>query len=681
MSFLTSVGKRIYQWGGGHSADLIPPEIEPPKQQSEKQKVKPRPSLVKFKVNSRVNPNTDDILDRAGIDGNAIYDFEEIRRVEDKESYLAISFRKHIEAILKRGWSITGNNPDFVKHVRTRLWEIFILTGISTKRLVRDVVGDLVRFSNAYIVVKRSDKFPITGQTYKFRNKTFKPIVGMFRADPATMTPVFRRKGKRRRLIGWRQRSTRTYNKAATNYFTVNDVYQLTWNDKGLVIGTPYPIPVLDDIRALRRMEEFVELLASKHSFPLFHYKVGTDDNPAEVFEEGGSEVETVATAVESMPTEGCWVTSERHSIDVVGAEGKALGLEKYLTHFESRVIAGCGISGVSLGRGDTSKASAVVVDKVLVDRAADMQETLQDQLEESLFFELMLDSGKPFGPDDMAYLLFPEVDAESQRAHENHQLNLYNNDMLTEEELRKELGRNELKEEEDERRRVARTDLYLQEGYAKMAKKHGYLTTFPGVKAPSATGAGGSGGGGGGAPKKKSSAGKNTTKSKNQPTNQSGTKATKTRITVRNVQDEILNLKHTFSSLVDKKIDINVENATLMVKHAFVRIDKALKDQIDRDLRDIMKDHDQPTSVTIVQSCCNTMNRKYLQPIVQDCIIKVVDTECELLPLFDKVGESVKGIVDKLPTIYEDHPVIRGLNDERREEESRAPGSDEDSA
>ena len=485
------MGRLSNAWNSLLGKDIIQPEV-PPVVSPRERKVPPKTILLTFKVNSRIKNAVDDIGCRLYDDEDVCsYDFDEIRRVEDKESYLAISFRKHIEMVLKRGWTIKGKNNDFINHVRTRLWEIFILTGVSTKMLMRSLVGDLIRFSNAYIVLKRSDKFPISGRSYTFRNRTFKPIVGMFRADPSTMKPMFRTTSRRKKLSGWKNISADGYQRTIAKY-SVDDVIHLKWNDKGLLIATPFVVPVLDDIRALRRMEEFVELVASKHAFPFYHYKVGLPDAPAEIYEGdgGGSEVESVATDVENMPTEGCWVTSERHSIEAVGAEGAALDLKPYLEHFENRVISGIGISGISLGRGSSAnRSTAVVIDKILIDRASDIQEMVEEALTSTLLFELHLDSGRPFGPDDMAQWYFPPVDSEEQRAHENHVQNQWNNNVITESELREELARPALSDKQAAERFIERTDVYLQQRYAELAKKFGYLTAFPGVKMPSARG------------------------------------------------------------------------------------------------------------------------------------------------------------------------------------------------
>ena len=658
--------------------DIIAPEVIEPEQAPPK-KVAPAPRLIPYKVNNRIKSNVEEIMERSmgRNPDSTVWDYDEIRRVEDKESYLGISFRKHIEMIMKRGWTVHGNNPDFVNHVRTRLWEIFILTGISTQVLMRALVADLVRFSNAYLVVKRSGDFPISGKSYTFRDKEQNPIVGMFRADPSTMVPMFDTKGK---LHRWKNMIiSGNLQTGSAQYFKIDDVFHLKWNDKGLIIGTPFVIPVLDDIRALRRIEEFVELLASKHAFPLYHYQVGTENSPAEVYagDNGTSEVETVAKQVEAMPTEGSWVTSERHKITAVGAEGKALDLTPYLQHFEARVISGVGLSGVSLGRGSTAnRNTASSMDKTLIDRAADIQTTIMEIVASTLLFQLHLDSGKPFGPDDMAMIYFPSPDAEEERAHENHVLNQYNGNVITEDEMRDELKRPPFTTDQDKDRQTEHVDVYTQRRMAELAKEFGYITKFPGVTPMPVPAAGG----GGSAKPKASTAAKKSTAVSVRPRNQSGTKSTKTRATRDAVAEEIRDLKYTFASVNDKAIDINIDMALGLIHQSFLRFGKIVQNQVFADIHDLLLANDMAPSTVFANKCYKSIMEKHLQSIEQDCIIRVSNEDSDLFPIFEQAGASLTALVDNLQRIYEDEVDLRGHEDGRRDEEVAASdGSSED--
>jgi hypothetical protein len=51
-------------------------------------------------------------------------------------------------------------------------------------------------------------------------------------------------------------------------------------------------------------------------------------------------------------------VPAERHEIKAIGAEGRALRAEGYLSYFKQRIFAGLGVSAIDMGEGDTSNRS-----------------------------------------------------------------------------------------------------------------------------------------------------------------------------------------------------------------------------------------------------------------------------------------------------------------------------------
>lgn len=636
----------LYKNTVGWISNIISPEVPPENPKSEK-KVNPKPRLLQYKINNRIKNSIDDIGCRNASDGwndNIVYDFEEIRRAEDKESFLAISFRKHIEMIVKRGWTIRGKNQDFIRHVRERLWEMFILSGVSTKSIVRGIVKDLVRFSNGYIVFKRSDQFPIKGRPYRWRGKRLKPIVGMFRADPSNMKPVFRTRSGRKKLVAWKHSRDDDSFSAKSQTFKKEDVMHIKWTDKGLLIGTPYAIPVLDDIRALRRIEEFIEMICAKHAFPLIHYKVGTENEPAEIYEDGSgrTEVDDVREVVEQMPTEGCWVTSERHSLSAVdGVEG--VDLEKYLKHFEDRVISGCGISGISLGRASSAnRSTASVIDKILIDRASDIQDIIADAIDTNLILHLHLDSGKPFGPDDMAHFKFFSPDTEEERSQENHYLNQYQSSAITETELREEIHRPPLTKKSRKDMYAEKTNVYTQRRYAEMAKEFGYTHSFPGVKSPSSSGSG---------PDKSA----NKTKSKTKPTNQYGTKSTKTKVTVNGIKSEIRSLKHCFVNLDKENYSINIPMAKSFILNGFENIINHFKQRIYADMCDIATKTKDSSVRSKISDCVNKVKENSLKNIYDSCIIKLCKDDVDILTMLDTTENELIKLLDKLPEIYEE--------------------------
>lgn len=476
--------------------------------------------------------------------GNGFEDYEynmgEIAQMEDTESYAAISFIKHTELCMKSGYHISSNADEYVKHVNQRLFEIYVNTGISTFELVKNIVRDIVKYSNAYIVL-RTDPERTSGKSYKFRGRDLDPIAGMYLVDPPSMTLSRDRKGNVKK---YKQRIGGNYNtEGGDGYveFWPHEVIHLFINRKeGHAYGTPSFIGAIEDVRSLRRIEEMVEMLISSHIFPLFHYIVGTEDLPGT-----DDEVKLVRDRMESMPTEGSLVTSERHTIKVIGSEGKALDVMPYMEYFEKRVLSGLFISEISVGRGNTAnKSTAASLDQSLIDRCAAINQVIGDQITHKLLIHFVLDGKMKLGYDSMPEFIFNNIDDEAVRAKENHALNMYQSNLMTEDEARDSIDRKPLTEQDAGKRHVNTVDIHRAEKEGQIQAKYAPKVTATGAK------------------KSSSSAAKGTTKQKTKPTNQHGTKATKTKRTANNfLEDIICDSFETIKTAINMHINIGTDN------------------------------------------------------------------------------------------------------------------------
>lgn len=377
-----------------------------------------------------------------------VYDLAEISRAADIEPYISQSVRKHREQILKEGYQISGSDEDMIAYIKQRLFEITLLTGITTEQWLRELVTNLVTFHNAYLIFRR-DPNRSSGKRIKVYGVELDPIAGIFVGDPTTMEVSVDKYGTPK---AWRQKidgdGEYTYEKS----YSVEDVVHITLDKKtGFTFGTPYLLPVLDDIRALRKLEEVAIIMAGKEAFPLYHYKVGTETKPATLFEGGGSEVDMVADQVTTLPAQGFIVTSERHEVKLVSREGAALDLGPYLEYFEARVVAGLRLSPLDLGRGGAlSRGTATNLNKGLQDSAKDYQQVISDHLTHFVILPLLLEGGFDVLEDNLVRFTFPTIDREEERANQNHGAQLFMTNAITASEFRKQfLNKQPLSEEE----------------------------------------------------------------------------------------------------------------------------------------------------------------------------------------------------------------------------------------
>lgn len=368
------------------------------------------------------------------------YDLAEIGKIEDTESLVRQAFKKKEGLMFKEGLSYRGKNKATIQYIKTRMAQIAQASGIPTINLMKRIARSLIRTSNAYLVKVRSAKASGGQVRATADGKNLQPIAAYFPAAPEMFKmDLDPESGKIRH---WRQQLPNGWYKL----FKPEDVIHFTLDKReGFAYGVPVIVPVIDDIKALRQIEENIELLVYQHLFPLFHYKVGTETKPALYYESGEREVEQVRKEVSMMPAEGMLITDERAEITAIGSEGRALNAEGYLNYFKKRVYMGLGMSSVDFGEADTSnRATANVVSRALVDSVKSTQAEFEAMWDQHVIRELLLES--TFGEDileedHIVHLQFAEIDLQNKIEHENHAMEMFKGHGLTWDEFRNELG------------------------------------------------------------------------------------------------------------------------------------------------------------------------------------------------------------------------------------------------
>ncbi len=363
------------------------------------------------------------------------YNLAEIQRVEDVESYVRQSFNKKIALMFKEGYDFVGKNSLVVQYIRVRFAQIARASGIPTKKLIRDIGSGLIKKSNVFLIKVRDIKSS-GGKIRKALNssKEIEPIAGYFIAPAETIE--FQLSGNK--VVTWRQRMP---NGDLKPYLADNVVHMYYDRKDGFVFGTPLLVPVIDDIRALRKIEENIEILIYQHLFPLFQWKVGTKESPATVTEKGEREVDVIKEEIQYMPSEGGIVTTERHEITAIGAEGRALRAEGYLGHFKKRVFAGLGHSSVDFGEGETvNRSTSETLSQNLIDSVKDLQQIIEVFINEYVINELLLESNFRFDvmdAENKVELKFKEIDLDMQIKKENHYADQFSKNIMTHAEAR----------------------------------------------------------------------------------------------------------------------------------------------------------------------------------------------------------------------------------------------------
>jgi hypothetical protein len=440
------------------------------------------------------------------------YDLGEIARAIDVEPYINQSVRKHREQILKEGFHFSGIDESMVRYLNQRIFEMELVSNVSFEQVIREFTTNLIAYGTAFIVLKRDDERS-SGAPIRLYGKTLQPIAAIYPMDSTSVTVKLNKHGH---PVKWRQTiENSTDPEKDTIEFDASDVILATMDKKaGFVFGTPYILPVLDDVRSLRRLEETAEVIAQKYAYPIYHFKVGEKDNPAMILDDGTSEIDIVRGEVENLPAEGGIVTSHRVESDTLGDKTALLNVEPYMKYFEERVMGGLRLSDVDLGRVSASKASATTVSQGLQDSARDFQAVLSDVLSKQLLLGLLLEGGFDVTIDNVVKFKFEMINREEERSQQTHGQDLYLGGTLTVNEYRKEYLNKEALTPEEELQTSPGMKHEQAKELAKMAAAQAAATS---------------------AASQGSTAIKNKTANKNRPANQNGQKSTKTRITANN--------------------------------------------------------------------------------------------------------------------------------------------------
>jgi len=382
----------------------------------------------KFSSSRFVRVNYPSTLKKNVIFHKPEFDLPTIANAVEMDGILQRCVTVYEEQILKNGIDFISRDDKAQIHVDRRLREIDILTGISFFETLSKVVRQLVIYGNAYIIKVRSNNKSRFGKEYELYGKKMNPIVGLFVADATTMEIGINNKGH---IVNYKQKI-----RGEENVWDEKDIIHFTYHKTpGTLTGMSSIVPVLDDVRALRKLEEEVEILGFQYSIPLYLYKVGTKDMPP-----APGEIENVSATVNSMPAYGMLVVPGHHTIEVPTNNNTPVDILSFVTHFKKRIYSGLGVSPIAMGEVDSAnRNTAESLDLAMQTGTIGYQRILKSKLEMELLREIILDGKFDDNGTDIE-VRFPEIDLEHQIKKETHIIQKFINNLITREEARNEM-------------------------------------------------------------------------------------------------------------------------------------------------------------------------------------------------------------------------------------------------
>lgn len=381
------------------------------------------------------------------------YDFDRILQAVDTDSYVKQAVGKYKDLFWKEGWQIVGENPAAVEYLYQRIDYMEMAMKRPFLDFLVELSDQLFKFANVFIVKARGDLSQYFPSKIDAINAS-QPVVGYY-LIPTEQTRILRDRYNKPKSY---QQQTDPLTYAPTDrdpVWSADRVIHLFFDRKpGRAFGTPFLSNVLDDVVALRQMEEDIQNLVHRELFPLYKYRIGTADQPAEP-----EEIDQAAAEIENLRAEGGLILPFRHDVDVIGANNAALDASAYLDHFKERVAIGLGVAphhlGMTLNGGN--RAMTERLDTALYDKIKQFQKQFAEMVRVHIFNELLFEGG--FDPianpissstSDRCYFKFNEIDVDTQVKKETHIIQKYVSNLIGLKEARIALGVDPEVEEED---------------------------------------------------------------------------------------------------------------------------------------------------------------------------------------------------------------------------------------
>jgi len=381
-----------------------------------------------------------------------------IKKMFDNDSYCQTAVNKYVELIFKRGWYLDSSNADAKRYISNRLLIMYKSTGIRFDDIIRDITLSLVLYANAY--VKKTFRPTAEASVYTpVKHRAPDTLVGLFTMHPASM---YVKRDKYNNVLKWQQRdigkAVMLYDgthhipekpedrKRWPTYWPEDIIHIYINREPGYIFGFSTLHTVLEDITALRAIEEHSSRLIYRDLFPLYHARVGLQEIGLGASRE---EVNEVKETIGNLSYDSVLVTNERVDVDVIGSKGEAIDPSPTLKYFENRCFTGLNVSPVQMGRDTSNRATADALTSEMHDRAEAFQNRVS-AFAETLFDLILLEGGYDITDEaNKVYLKFPEIELETVIKQNNNTIQKWLNNTITMSEMRRELGHDPLTEEE----------------------------------------------------------------------------------------------------------------------------------------------------------------------------------------------------------------------------------------
>ena len=212
------------------------------------------------------------------------------------------------------------------------------------------------------------------------------------------------------------------------------------YNTAQTALSMPPLYSVVDDLIALRSIEDDISLLSFQYGHPFLHATIEREKLTGEQIK---LESDYLAERLTKIEGNGFLVTSDRVKVELKGPNGNLPDLAKFHSLFRSRVSQGSGIPDIFIGEGGgLQRQSSEVVKGSVYSFINDFGKTIAEQLQEKLVDEIVNRNLKRIYnkanlfPSGLS-IKFYDADSIEVRANEQHYGLLFQTNAITHGELR----------------------------------------------------------------------------------------------------------------------------------------------------------------------------------------------------------------------------------------------------
>lgn len=398
-------------------------------------------------------------------------DLARIAAAIERDAYLSQAHLKYSELVVKQGFHFKAKDQTALEYLNQRLKMMEIATGTTLNTLIEGIASDIVKFANCFLVKARAKGGVglAPGVNVMAMPPAKDPVAGYFLVPAESITIARDKNGE----ILVYQQEIQGQDKPLT--FRPEDVVHIAWNrPSGKAFGDSFFGPVLEDVLILRTIEQNVNLLTRRFTFPLVKYRVGVNGTK----EASDEEVDEVTAQVDNAEIDSIYVMPGRH--DMEGVNIPTIDMHNYLKYFEDRVFSDLGLSAVDFGRGNTAnRNTADAMGGIKTDRVKSFERVIGIEFTRQVIEEILVEGGfDPFvNPDYSVELVFNEIEMEALIKRETHEIYKFEHNAQTFEEMRLAIGEDPAVDESRLNRFIA-AELASQQATEKVSAEGGSSET-----------------------------------------------------------------------------------------------------------------------------------------------------------------------------------------------------------